>query len=54
MDRQAPRQFFDISPAITPELAVWPGDSPLRRETLLDATGNDSVTLSTLHAKVPT
>ena len=45
-------QIFDISPPITPELAVWPGDSPPRREVLLDTARGDGVTLSTLHATV--
>ena len=33
-------------------LAVWPGDSPPRREVLLDMARGDTVTLSTLHATV--
>ncbi|MGC8640136.1 MAG: cyclase family protein [Isosphaeraceae bacterium] len=45
-------RIFDISPPITPELAVWPGDSPFQREVLLDIARGDSVTLSTLHATV--
>jgi arylformamidase len=46
------RRIFDISPPITTMLAVWPGDSPPRREVLLDLSRGDTVTLSTLHATV--
>ncbi|HTL05630.1 MAG TPA: cyclase family protein [Gemmatimonadales bacterium] len=44
--------LYDISPPITPQLAVWPGDTPPTREVLLDLARGDSVTLSTLHATV--
>ena len=44
--------LYDISPPITPSLAVWPGDTPPSREVLLDLTRGDSVTLSTLRATV--
>ncbi len=44
--------LYDISPPITPELAVWPGDTPPAREVLLELARGDSVTLSTLHATV--
>ena len=43
---------FDITPAITPILSVWPGDTPLSREVLLDMTKGDNLTLSTLHTTV--
>jgi arylformamidase len=46
------RQVIDISPPITRSLAVWPGDTPPRREVLLDVAKGDSITLSTLHATV--
>ncbi|MBI4617512.1 MAG: cyclase family protein [Planctomycetes bacterium] len=42
--------IFDISPPITPSLAVWPGDTPPSREVLLDIAGGATVTLSTLRA----
>ena len=45
-------RIYDISPPITESLAVWPGDTPPRREILLDLARGDSVTLSTLHATV--
>jgi len=44
--------LHDITPAVTEALAVWPGDTPPRREVLLDRARGDSVTLSTLHATV--
>ena len=45
-------RIIDISPPITPALAVWPGDTPPSREVLLDLERGDSITLSTLHATV--
>jgi len=44
--------LYDITPAITPDLAVWPGDTPVSREVLCDLAKGDSVTLSTLRATV--
>lgn len=44
--------LYDISPTISERLAVWPGDTPPRREVLLDLGRGDSITLSTLHATV--
>ncbi len=44
--------IHDISPPITERLAVWPGDTPPRREVLMTLEGGDIVTLSTLHATV--
>jgi arylformamidase len=44
--------IYDISPPITERLAVWPGDTPLSRETLLDRKRGDNITLSTLRATV--
>ncbi len=45
-------RLIDITPAIGPALAVWPGDTPLTREVLLDLQAGDTVTLSTLRATV--
>lgn len=45
-------RIIDITPRVTPGLAVWPGDTPPRREVLLDLASGDSVTLSTLHGTV--
>ena len=44
--------LYDISPPVTTDLAVWPGDTPVSREVLCDLTQGDSVTLSTLRATV--
>jgi arylformamidase len=44
--------ILDITPAVTPSLAVWPGDSPASREVLMDLARGDVVTLSTLRATV--
>lgn len=44
--------LHDISPPLSPALSVWPGDTPLAREVLLDVRAGDNVTLSTLHATV--
>lgn len=44
--------LYDISPELTPDLPVWPGDNPLRRELLKELSAGDSVTLSTLHTTV--
>jgi arylformamidase len=44
--------LYDISPPITPRLAVWPGDTRPGREVLMDMARGDNVTLSTLHATV--
>jgi arylformamidase len=39
--------IYDISPPITPQLAVFPGDTPPSREVLLDMSRGDPLTLST-------
>jgi arylformamidase len=44
--------IWDITPKLGPSLAVWPGDTPLTREVLLDIDRSDTITLSTLHATV--
>ena len=44
--------IYDISPAITEHLAVWPGDSPASREVLCDMANGDNLTLSTLRGTV--
>jgi arylformamidase len=45
-------RIYDITPTVSPALAVWPGDTPARREVLLDIARGDNLTLSTLHATV--
>jgi arylformamidase len=44
--------LIDITPTVSPALAVWPGDTPLRREVLLEMRRGDNLTLSTLHGTV--
>jgi arylformamidase len=44
--------LFDLSPPLSEALAVWPGDTPLRRDVLLDMDRGDNITLSSLHATV--
>ena len=44
--------LFDITPTLSPALAVWPGDTPLTREVLLEMRRGDNLTLSTLHGTV--
>jgi arylformamidase len=44
--------IYDITPAITPQLKTWPGDTPVSREVLLDMHRGDNITLSTLRATV--
>jgi arylformamidase len=44
--------IHDISPLVSPRLAVWPGDTPPSREVLCDISRGDNLTLSTLRATV--
>ncbi len=44
--------IYDITPPISPDLKVWPGDTPPSREVLLDMKRGDNLTLSTLHSTV--
>jgi arylformamidase len=44
--------IYDITPPVTPRLAVWPGDTPPSREVLCDIDRGDNITLSTLRATV--
>lgn len=43
--------LYDISPLLSPRLAVWPGDTPLSREVLMECGRTtrgsvDNITLS--------
>ena len=49
MSDPGPR-VYDISPPLGPDTAVFPGDTPLSREVLLDGARGDAITLSTLRA----
>jgi len=44
--------IYDISPPITEQLAVWPGDTPPRRQVHCDMRRGDNITLSSLTATV--
>lgn len=44
--------IYDITPPISAELGVWPGDTRPTREVLLEMKAGASVTLSTLRATV--
>lgn len=44
--------LIDISPTVSPRLAVFPGDTPPSREVLCDLRRGDVVTLSTLRTTV--
>jgi arylformamidase len=44
--------IYDITPLASNRLAVWPGDTPLSRQVLLDIARGDNITLSTLTATV--
>jgi arylformamidase len=44
--------LYDISPLISADLKVWPGDTVPSREVLLDTARGDMVTLSTLRTTV--
>jgi arylformamidase len=44
--------LYDISPVLSPRLAVWPGDTPLAREVLSDMRHGANITLSSLRATV--
>ncbi len=45
-------KLYDITPCVSERLAVWPGDTPVRREVLMDMARGDNLTLSTLHSTV--
>ncbi len=45
-------KIYDVSPLISPRLAVWPGDTAPSRDVLCDLARGDTVTLSTLRATV--
>jgi arylformamidase len=51
MPETGPR-LIDISPRLTSDIAVFPGDTPLSRELLLDLEAGDPLTLSTLRTTV--
>lgn len=44
--------LVDISPPLSPDTAVFPGDTPLSRQVLMDTAKGDHLTLSTLTSTV--
>ncbi|MBX3145928.1 MAG: cyclase family protein [Gemmatimonadales bacterium] len=44
--------LYDITPVVSPRLAIWPGDTSPERTVLADLAAGDSVTLSTLRTTV--
>ena len=42
--------LYDISPRLTPALAVWPGDAPLVREVVMRLEAGDEATVSSFSA----
>jgi len=46
------RKIYDITPPVSTQLKVFPGDTPASREVLMDMATGDHVTLSTLRATV--
>ncbi len=44
--------IYDLTPNISERLQVWPGDTPPRRQVLLDMKRGDNITLSSLSATV--
>ncbi len=45
-------EYHDISPLISPQLAVFPGDTPFTRDVLLDFDRGDHLGLSSIRATV--
>ena len=46
------QRWHDITPPISPELAVFPGDTPFRRDVLLSFAAGQHLELSTVHTTV--
>ena len=44
--------IIDISPVISEKIAVWPGDTPLRRDVLCDIQAGANIDLSSFHGTV--
>ena len=45
-------EIFDISPEVSPEIAVWPGDVPYQSDVALDMVAGDNLTLSSIRTTV--
>lgn len=44
--------IIDISPLITDQIAIWPGDTPLRRHVLCDINSGSNIDLSSINSTV--
>lgn len=44
--------IIDITPVVSPRLAVFPGDTPFSRDVLMDLSRGDHITLSTIRGTV--
>lgn len=51
-DSRPAGRTWDVSPLLTSDIAVFPGDTPLRRTVLLRREDGEPITLSTLRATV--
>lgn len=51
-DARPAGRTWDVSPLLTPDIAVFPGDTSLRRTVLLRREDGEPITLSTLRATV--
>jgi arylformamidase len=45
-------KIYDISPLISEQIAVWPGDTPFSREWLTTIAGGSNIDLSTMRSTV--
>ncbi len=45
-------KIYDITPTITPEMAVWPGDVSFSRDEALSMENGDNLTLSSIRTTV--
>lgn len=45
-------RLHDISPPISPRIAVWPGDVPFSRHVSMSIAGGDNLDLSAIHTTV--
>lgn len=50
--RHGRHELIDLSPIISSQLKVWPGDTPPTRDVLCDMKSGSNITLSTLRATV--
>ncbi len=45
-------QIIDISPTISSQIGVFPGDTPFSRDVLMDFANGDNLVLSTIRSTV--